>query len=666
MRKYPLSKKAVAIALATALAVTPFATAAADDGGETVQVQAEHADAGDLAERIGDIYEEFMNEDTVDGDVEKLNELIADLSGLGSKWEAIVDADAAGAYDTLNGKIHDGGAELHEVLDALVALFAADPDESFEDRLDQFGADYDQEFETVFGVTVAAFYEALLALDSHLTSEGVYFADTDTPQNLGFQDLVDAFLTAVHAKDNPTLNTMRTAVNDAGMDRAALEASVDALFQETGVARQDIALVAADLMTAAGVELKFGLDPAVKVGSDISTVERTKDEATGVTTVKVDINAESLTEALKDETEVREVRLELTRGADEFLEVTVSSSALNVVKDRNSDAKIVIVSNDGGISVPANQIDTDQLRTGLGGSGDDEVTIRFSANPTSDDNDVIGNNQLNVKSSVVAFNMTASIGVNTINLNRFTRPVERTITSMGDDFQAGTSVALRLNEDGTTTAVPTKVDGDRATFKGFSNSKYVIVENEASFTDVPADYWGTPYITKLANQMIFQGYVPGDFRPENKTTRAEFAALVTRSLGLSSLGYDGEFTDVDGSEWYADELAVAAEYGIVTGFTNGEYRPAQELTREEAAAMIVRAMTLAGDDYELDVSLSADHFVDASEISAWAFDYVDQLTKAGLLQGNPSGTVRPLDSSKRAEIAAMLERFLVTSDFLND
>lgn len=206
-----------------------------------------------------------------------------------------------------------------------------------------------------------------------------------------------------------------------------------------------------------------------------------------------------------------------------------------------------------------------------------------------------------------------------------------------------------------------------ATLKRNGNSIYTVIESDISFNDVNT-HWGRTYIDLLANKLIVDGYEDGSFGPERSVTRAEFAALITRSLGLdSSVTSSTYFTDVTSGSWYAGVVNAAAQTGIVDGYEDGTFRPNDQINREELAAMVVRASAYAGKEISVSSSEQASllaRFADSSQI-VWGQQEIAAAIKAGIIDGVTDTTVVPRDEATRAQSSAMLKRFLENANFIN-
>lgn len=385
----------------------------------------------------------------------------------------------------------------------------------------------------------------------------------------------------------------------------------------------------------------------------------------GKTIVTVTVDANKLRQILQNHQDVQRVTIKIGKLVGEFGQVKMSTEVFDIIKEKNPNAKVEIVSEEGSLRLPVSEINKAKLAASLGVAVGTEITITISINKVQDTAGVITKNNLKSVSNVVEFKIFASAGSKTIELNRFSQYLEREIAGT-TNFNAAKSSVVRLNENGTFTAVPSLFNGSKAIFKSFSNSKYTVVENEASFADVKAGYWAKATIEKLGTKYIVQGKPNGNFDPKTTTTRAEFATLLTRSLGLSSdAAYKGQFTDVKGTEWFAKDLVAAVESGIIKGHANGTFGYNDPVTREEAAVMITRALNLVKfDKSKLDTTVDVSKFQDADKVSTWAKSSVNTLVQLGVTEGRPTGFA-PKAGTQRAEMAALLERFLVKVDFMN-
>jgi hypothetical protein len=220
--------------------------------------------------------------------------------------------------------------------------------------------------------------------------------------------------------------------------------------------------------------------------------------------------------------------------------------------------------------------------------------------------------------------------------------------------------------------VPTKVienDGSQfALINSLTNSVYSVIYHEKTFSDIRS-HWAKAYIENMASRLVLNGKSEDRFDPDENITRAEFAAIVVRALGLhSAVGGGNSFTDVKSTDWYASAVQIAASYRLLEGYADGTFRANAPITREEAMAVIARAMALAG----MDTSLSAERqeqlisaFADGGSVSLWARQSAALNIHHGIIQGN-GGALNPQSPISRAETAAVIQRLLQQADLIDE
>ncbi|AIQ14285.1 S-layer homology domain-containing protein [Paenibacillus durus] len=186
-------------------------------------------------------------------------------------------------------------------------------------------------------------------------------------------------------------------------------------------------------------------------------------------------------------------------------------------------------------------------------------------------------------------------------------------------------------------------------------SKYTVLEYRKTFTDVPAGNWAYDAVTEMAAKHIVEGISLKEFAPARKVTRAEFAALLVRALGLS--GGSASFTDVPAGKWYADEVAAAYQAGIVQGLGEASFKPERTISREEMAAMLVRAWSVLQPQAQPE-SAAPPVFKDQAAISVWARDAAGKAAGLGLMKGRGASAFVPQGTATRAEAAQAIANLL--------
>ena len=141
----------------------------------------------------------------------------------------------------------------------------------------------------------------------------------------------------------------------------------------------------------------------------------------------------------------------------------------------------------------------------------------------------------------------------------------------------------------------------------------------STFNDVPKGYWAANYIGYMQQFGIITGYSDGSFRPDAPVTRAEFAAIASRFEKLTE--GSKSFTDVPNTYWAARYINFAATRGWVTGYSDGTFKPENTITRAEVAAVTCRLLERSADQNYIRSHLNELRtFSDMTE-SHWAYWY---------------------------------------------
>lgn len=199
------------------------------------------------------------------------------------------------------------------------------------------------------------------------------------------------------------------------------------------------------------------------------------------------------------------------------------------------------------------------------------------------------------------------------------------------------------------------------TFTTTHFSKYAVLEftGTATFKDI-ANHWAKDDIELMVSKDVIKGINANEFAPNAAVTRAQFAAMLVRAIGLetattNSLG----FNDVKGTDWFYAEVAAAFNAGIIKGLDADTFAPNANITREQMAAMITRAMEYAGkglDVTEEEAKQQLSIFNDASQIASWANVDVAKALQAGIIKGRTAHTFVAKANATRAESAVMIKR----------
>lgn len=208
-----------------------------------------------------------------------------------------------------------------------------------------------------------------------------------------------------------------------------------------------------------------------------------------------------------------------------------------------------------------------------------------------------------------------------------------------------------------------------------TGSNYIGISTRAIFTGIitqqaqtPADiifkdiqnHWARDYINQMISRKLVSGIGENTFAPDRKATRAEFTAIIVRALDLKFVGDSNQFIDIKKNDWYYESIYAAFDNGIIKGYEGRLIGPDKVITREEAMAIIVRAMQFKKISTsivpsEMTVVLST--FIDKTTISKWGEQAVAICVKNSIVQGN-KGYIKANNNITRAEVATIILRML--------
>ncbi|MEW6697476.1 MAG: fibronectin type III domain-containing protein [Bacillota bacterium] len=162
-------------------------------------------------------------------------------------------------------------------------------------------------------------------------------------------------------------------------------------------------------------------------------------------------------------------------------------------------------------------------------------------------------------------------------------------------------------------------------------------------------HWAERQIADWVSKGLAGGYEDGRFKPDNLITRAEFMALANRAFSFTNAAQIN-FMDISPTDWHAKEVAKAMAAGYISGYEDNTIRPDNEITREEAAAMLYRICKLTTGNFEV-----LSDFADADSIQ-WSKAAVASAVAAGYMKGYPDQTFQPARPITRAEAISTMDR----------
>lgn len=179
------------------------------------------------------------------------------------------------------------------------------------------------------------------------------------------------------------------------------------------------------------------------------------------------------------------------------------------------------------------------------------------------------------------------------------------------------------------------------------------------FTDVHPDDWFYNDVMFVYQNGLMAGTSDTTFSPNAPITRAQVAVIFYRMAGSPAVTGDSPFTDVEngpGTAWYYNAVLWAQQNGIVSGYGDGTFHPGTNITREQLAVIFYNYAKLKGYDVSAVNDLSS--FTDAGDVSDWALPAMRWAVGSGIMGGYGDGILGPQGTATRAQVAAMLRRFI--------
>lgn len=373
------------------------------------------------------------------------------------------------------------------------------------------------------------------------------------------------------------------------------------------------------------------------------------------------------------------------QGAVITIPVSTSSDViigeLNGQMVKNMESKQAVVelrTPQATYTLPASQIQIDAITEKMGRSvalKDIKIYIEIAATTASmlkvlEDTAAKGSFTFEVPP--IEFTVKAVNGDTTVEVSKFNAYVQRSIVIPAGVDPNKITTGVVVAPDGSVRHVPTKIVNDGGTYyaqiNSLTNSTYSVVWHPVEFDDV-ASHWSQSAVNDLGSRMIIEGTGDGQFSPNRDITRAEFAAILVRGLGLAFEQGEAAFSDVKQTDWYSKAVSTAQAYELIGGYEDGTFRPNDKITREQAMVMLAKAMKLTGlKDKQSSVNTSTTavlgSFKDATAVSTWAQDGVADSVQAGIVSGRGSAELAPKQHMTRAEVAAMVQRLLRQSGLI--
>ena len=195
--------------------------------------------------------------------------------------------------------------------------------------------------------------------------------------------------------------------------------------------------------------------------------------------------------------------------------------------------------------------------------------------------------------------------------------------------------------------------------KGNAKTEYSVTLKDKSGNTVSGetDASGQLILPAAEHKAYIVGYEDGTFKPENNMTRAEAAAIFARNIaerkGENISSGKSSFTDVNSKLWCNNSIAYLEKYNIISGYNDGTFRPEEQITRAEFVTMCMRFY----DMFE-DITVSDKNIFNDVPKSHWASGYIYNAIAMKWIEGYADGTFKPDSNITRAEVVAIVNRVL--------
>ena len=172
---------------------------------------------------------------------------------------------------------------------------------------------------------------------------------------------------------------------------------------------------------------------------------------------------------------------------------------------------------------------------------------------------------------------------------------------------------------------------------------------------------GNGWYTECVINCYLNGYMTGlnssTFGISQPLSRSQFASILHRMNGSPEAAYTNKFKDVKNGEWYTEPVIWASSTGVVNGYENGNFGPADNITREQMAVMMHNYAKYKG--YDTSAIADINEYSDAGQVSSYATEAMKWAVGSGIISGKEGGArLDPLGNASRAECAAIIMRFV--------
>ena len=177
------------------------------------------------------------------------------------------------------------------------------------------------------------------------------------------------------------------------------------------------------------------------------------------------------------------------------------------------------------------------------------------------------------------------------------------------------------------------------------------------FTDAGSGNWYYEDVLYVYNRGLMEGTGEHSFSPDGAVTRGQIVTILWRLAGNPVVNFAMDFTDVTEETWCAEAIRWAAAEGIAQGFDDGSFGQDRVVTREQLAAFLYREVQRQGGGFT-GMWYFPLNYPDMEELGAFADEAMHWCVMTGVLQGTADGRLAPKDTADRAQLSAILHRYM--------
>ncbi len=202
------------------------------------------------------------------------------------------------------------------------------------------------------------------------------------------------------------------------------------------------------------------------------------------------------------------------------------------------------------------------------------------------------------------------------------------------------------------------VEGNLHLYAGWAKNGASPAEKILPFTDVKKADWFHESIDYAYQNGLMNGVSSTAFAPQETTTRAMIVTILWRLEGSPPMSDQTAFLDVPRNQWFSHAIAWASSSGIVNGYSETQFGPNDNITREQLVTILYRYTKQKGKISAETTKASLAHFTDCASVNAYAIDAMQWAYAQGVIQGIDSTTLRPQGEATRAQTATFFMRFV--------